>query len=104
MQDFLLLRAGEKFRRGSGISIEREFSMWTALLCFLQDNKLKLTTTVLTDQSELEGLELRSVDLTEAGVDVMRCGLDKWLKGLDRGKDPSDVAVFTKCLAKVQAG
>jgi hypothetical protein len=40
---------------------------------------------------------LRSIDLTEEGLAVMRCGFKKWLLALDRGTIPEKASALEKC-------
>lgn len=99
MSDFLILRAGSKFRLGSGIAEEREFEIWSNLLSFLRQNSL-LAVSFEIDAESMEGRELRSSHLTEKGVLVIRDGLDKWMRWLDKGKPAADVSILQKSLTK----
>jgi hypothetical protein len=99
MSDFLILRAGAVFRNGSGISEDWEKELWLSLWEFLSKNQLLLDDRELP--IDLEGFELRSSQLTNRGIEVMRCGLDKWMRRIGTGKPVSDVSIPKKCLDKV---
>lgn len=99
--DPLIFRTGPVFRSGSGYTLEQEAALGTSLCRFLNESGLVHIPLSLRDVGQWDDFELRLSHLTEQGFLVMRCGLDKWLKGLDRGKDVSDTSVMKKCLAKV---
>jgi hypothetical protein len=101
MQNYLIIRAGQNFRLGSGVSVEDEAAMFSALCDLLTRNGLTRTPLSPPHGGDWEGFELREMDLTEDGLAVIDCGLDRWLKALDRGKLPSDISIFDKCFAKL---
>ncbi len=102
MRDFLLLKGGPTFRLGSGLSEATEREMWDALFALLRANDLLAGGVALPSSSAAsEGFSLRTTHLNERGFAVMQCGLDKWLRAIDRGRPPSDTSVLQKCLAKV---
>lgn len=74
--------------------------MASALCDFLNANGLVHRPLALHEPGQWEDFELRMNDLTDVGFEVMRCGLDKWMRGLDRGKPASDTSVLEKCLKK----
>ncbi|GAB2864394.1 hypothetical protein GCM10027277_36430 [Pseudoduganella ginsengisoli] len=101
MDNYLLIRTGPNFRLGAGIDIAEEAAVFDALCGFLKQHAL-LAPSVVLPAGGWEGFELRAHDLTEEGLAVMKCGLDRWLTGQDKGKPASDVGVLEKCLAKVR--
>jgi len=76
--------------------------MWRAFYDFLARSNLLSPTAPAFPSGSLDDFQIRSGDLTEKGFKVLQCGLDKWMGGIDRGKDPSDVSVLEKCLLKVE--
>ncbi|MFC7670530.1 hypothetical protein ACFQT0_26490, partial [Hymenobacter humi] len=52
---------------------------------------------IINDESCL----MRS-DLTDEGFKLYQKAEQKWLRGIDRGKDPTDMGVFEKELAKLR--
>jgi len=99
--DFLILRAGKNFRAGSAVSAELERELWLSLSSFLNAQKCVKSPIVVPDLEDMEGFELRSKSLSEKGLQLVKAGLDKWLKGIDRGKPPSDISILEKALAKI---
>jgi len=102
MEDYLILRAGPRFRIGSGISVELEAAMWRAFHDFLARSNLLSPTAPAFPSGSLDDFQIRSGHVTEKGIKVLRCGLDKWMRRIDNGKDPSDVSVLETCLLKVE--
>jgi hypothetical protein len=98
---FLVIRAGENFRRGSGISVDDEKRLFSALHEFLLTNDL--LHTGFDAPSDWSDYELRSSHLNEEGLAVVQCGLDKWLKAIDRGTSPEKASSLNKCLVKVRS-
>lgn len=103
MQNALIFRTGKVFREGSGASLEVEAALGCALCRFLNTHHLVHQPLTIREPGQWDGFELRLLDLTDRGLAVMRCGLDKWMKGLDRGKDPADTRVLENCLAKIKS-
>lgn len=96
----LIVRAGPNFRAGSGASLELEAAMFSSLHAFLSDSGLLRPGFERPDN--WSDYELRTLDLTDEGMAVMRCGLHKWLRALDRGTAPAKVSALEKCLRSVR--
>jgi len=102
VRDQLVLRGGEAARRGSGLSPEKEYEMWRNLLAFLANNGLATTLPALSATPEsIDFIELRYSNLTQTGQLVLRAGMDKWLKAMDRGQPASNLAALEKALKTV---
>jgi hypothetical protein len=72
----------------------------TALATFLESNDL--TTKPLTAASRVSrDFALRSDDLTEMGLKLIRKGYEKWRK---QAKTPDDIRPLEKALAQLRAG
>ena len=98
---FLVIRAGENFRRSSGISVEDEVRLFSTLHQFLSANGLLCAEFDVP--ADWSSYELRSSHLTEEGVAVIRCGLDKWLRAVDRGTSPEKASALKNCLIKARS-
>lgn len=94
--NFLIIRAGTEFRLGSGISIKDEAIMFSSLHRFLSVNGL--LHPEFEAPADWSDYELRASHLTDEGVAVIRCGLVKWLRAIDRGTTPTKVSALEKCL------
>jgi hypothetical protein len=97
----LLFRAGKNFRLGAGISEASEAALCSALCDFLVSHDLAASRLGANDGS-WEHFEIRVKDLTPDGVEVLKGGLDNWLRGIDRGKDPSDTGALSRALKKLR--
>jgi hypothetical protein len=98
--DFLLVRGGPAFRSGSGCSMEDEAAMFSALHAFLGTNCL--LQPGFERPEHWSDYELRAMHLTDEGMAVMRCGLDKWLRAIDRGTAPGRTTALEKCLRSIR--
>lgn len=97
----LLFRAGKNFRLGAGISEAREAAMCNALCDFLASHDLAVSRLGAKD-GRWEQFEIRVKDLTPEGVEVVKGGLDNWLRGIDHGKEPSDTSALLRALKKLR--
>lgn len=96
--DWLLLRGGGQFRDGSGISIEKERAIFNSVTTFLNENGLVRVPLSFPEGGDWEGFEIRQSHLTDQGWLVMSKALSKWLAGIDRGRDPSNITQLEKAL------
>jgi hypothetical protein len=80
---------------------EQIHSIFRSLVFFLQENGL--TTRVLLEKNELitDDFAIKVSDLTDNGFELMRKCHDKWLRGIDKGKDPANLKVFEKGLLDI---
>ena len=97
-KDWLLLRGGEQFRDSSGISREKENDIFVALTSFLNENGLARERLPSPNGGDWEGYEIRQSQLTEQGWSAVSKAMPKWLAGIDKGRDPSDVALLRKAI------
>jgi len=73
------------------------------LVRFLQENGL-VNRQLASGPSDIGmSFELNSEDVTSEGLRVLRVGFYKWLRDIDRGKSPSDIAALTKALHAARA-
>lgn len=92
--DWLTKQVGNEHRKDE---IIRHFQI---ALNFFRDNGLLRPNygTQVVD----ENFELRSDDITDDGLNLMKSGYQKWLRKVDKGMDPSDTSILIKELAKVR--
>jgi len=100
--NYLFFRGGADFRGGSGYSVETEAGMCHALCRFLTSNGLNSKELPVDDVESWEGFELRHADVNALGLAVMQIGFRRWLRGIDKGKDPSDVGSLKRALKEVR--
>lgn len=101
MENPLIFRTGAAFRKGSGLTLEQENAMALALCRFLNANRLVRQPLLEHEPGQWDQFELRLHAFTDTGFAVMRCGLDKWMRGIDRGKQPEDMKPLEDCLKKL---
>ncbi len=102
MNDYLIFRGGADYREWGGVTKEKEIEIWRSLIEFLDTNQLMLKRVEIANLHDMEGVELRSGSLNELGNAVIKCGFDKWLRGIDKGKSPSNLSALEKCLEKLR--
>lgn len=86
---------------GNPESREHIRSRFWAVADYLQRNGL--TIRVLVDDSNAinDDFCLKSDDLTDKGLNLMKKVYDKWLTKVDEGLDVSDTTIFDKALLKL---
>jgi hypothetical protein len=70
---------------------------------FLQNNGLANREILASSQPVSDALQIKKSDLTDDGFAVVKASYDKWLRGIDKGKEISDVTALEKALEKVKA-
>jgi hypothetical protein len=81
-------------------SVRRRFRI---LSDFLQDNGLTVRVLLPDGMEPSDDFAIRSSDLTEEGLEVMKKGYDKWLKKIvNKRKELSDVSLLTKALNDIR--
>ncbi len=79
--------------------VEQRFRVF---IDFIQSNGLA-TRQILCDEDPVtNSLEIRKSDLTDEGFQVVQSAYDKWLRGIDKGKQISDVSALYKALSKIR--
>jgi hypothetical protein len=87
------------------ISTDEEIHLsFRCMISFLQDNGLTSRVILKDDDPVTDETQIKVSDLTDKGFMLIKKAHDKYLKGLDRGKPPTDVSVFAKELAKLDGG
>jgi predicted transcriptional regulator len=79
--------------------IMRQFNI---IIDFLDENNLLISKEATLDKENDNDLVLHTSNLTDKGRKLIDLYYDKWLKGFDRGKDPSDLKIFIKGLKKIE--
>lgn len=80
------------------VRIIREFDI---IIDFLDENNLLISKEATVDKDNNDDLVLHTSNLTDKGNLLIKLYYDKWLKGFNRGKDPSDLKIFIKGLKKI---
>lgn len=81
---------------------ERIIKQFNIIINFLDDNNLLISKEATVDIDNNNDLVLHTSNLTDKGRELIDLYYDKWLKGFDRGKDPSDLKIFIKGLKKIE--
>lgn len=101
MKSFTLCRVSWLTQRpGGDYPLEWVVRQFWAVSDFLQRHNLTVRPLANSISDITNDFEIRSDDLTEEGLLLMRTGYRKWLRALDRGGDPSDTTILQKELAK----
>lgn len=79
--------------------IERYFNI---IIDFLDEHNLLISKEDTIDKENDDDLVIHTANLTEKGRQLIKLCYDKWLKGFNRGKDPSDLKIFIKGLKKLE--
>jgi hypothetical protein len=101
--DFTLLQIGWFTRPSVGTPEAKVHAYYRALLDFLQQHQLTVRPVLEKDESLSDESKLMRSDLTDKGFILYGLAEQKWLKGIDRGKDPTDMKVFANELARISA-
>src|SRR5262245_24142974 len=70
------------------------------LAAFLEDNGLAKRVLLSSKDVITDAFCISTSDLTDEGFELMRRGYDKWLRALDKGKDPG----YTRILQRILEG
>lgn len=70
---------------------------------FLQDNALTNRTLVTGLEDIDDDFAIRTSDLTDIGIEVMKAAYDQWLRRIDAGVAPEDTSVLAKALTKLKS-
>lgn len=103
MSDFLIDKISTHLAASKSAAWrERVITRFSTFVAFLQENHLT-TRTILDPGSEPEvSLRIMKSDLTDEGYEVVKAAYDKWLRGIDKGKDVSDLTTLEKALEKIR--
>jgi len=83
---------------GNPESIEFTHKRFKIIIDFLQNNNL-VTQTILTENEAVnDDTCIKSNDLTEKGLLLMKKCYDNWLKSIDNGKPIDNLSLFTRTL------
>ena len=101
--DWLLIRGGANFRRGSGLGEAQERALFSALCTFINDHQLSLNPLPNRADEDWEGFEIRHSHLTPLGQLVMKSSLSRWLAAIDRGTDPHKSKILLHALERARS-
>lgn len=88
--------------RGAHVDPVKVLASFTALKGFLVDNELVIDPAEFALRNVDDDFELRSTDLTEEGMQLIRAAYDAWIRHQDRGGDPSSTTGLMRKLAKLR--
>ena len=82
-------------------AIHRRFR---AIIKFLQDNRLTVRQIASPDPAAAltDETAIRTVDLTEDGLRLVKRCYDKWLRRIDNGMSPDDMSILERELQKLR--
>lgn len=73
------------------------------IVSFLQRNDLVTHVLLKPNEEPSDDFSIRSSDLTEEGLEVMKKGYDKWLKKVvNKRKDLNDLGILEKALKNIR--
>jgi hypothetical protein len=87
---------------GNTESPERVRRRFKIIADFLQCHGLTVRELLPPGEEPQDDFAIHTSDLTGEGFQVIKKGYDKWLKKVDRGKDPQDLGVLFKALHEVR--
>lgn len=103
MQDFLIYNLG--FMLGASKRLDHKKScreQCASLVRFIRSNGLSREPIEWDEEFPPDDFILRSSQLTEEGVMVMREGLRKWQAAQDRGRPKDDWKILEKALQAIR--
>jgi hypothetical protein len=73
------------------------------IVAFLQRNGLTVRELLQPNEEPKDDFAIRTSDLTEEGLEVMKKGYDKWLKKIvNKRKDLGDVRILDQALTELR--
>jgi len=87
-------------RPGNAIHRETIIRTFYYLVNFLQDRNLIIGGKLTSIEDVKEESEMHSDQLTPVGMEVIRSSMDRWMKKIDRGADPSDTSTLERAYQK----
>ena len=73
------------------------------IIDYLQENGLTTRTIASKEEPITDETGIMLSDLTEEGFLMIKKCHDKWLRGIDRGKDPANLKNWDKALLEVRS-
>ena len=101
-QEFVIDQVGWHTQADNIETREHVLRRFAILARFLDDHGL--TRSPVATRAIDDAFAIRSTDLTEDGLQLMRAAYDAWLRGIDRGRSPEDVRSLEKALRKLRKG
>lgn len=86
--------------KGNSESLESIHVRFRAICSFLNEHSLTKTKIDFSDSQLTDDFELNTNQLTNEGLEFIKLAYDKWVQGIDRGRDPSDTTYLVKKLNK----
>lgn len=89
---------------GNPESRERIHARFLAIAEFLRNNNLVSREILPAGKAIDDSFQIRSSDLTEEGLSLIKRAYDRWLGRIDRGQNPADVTWLARELRKLRSG
>lgn len=103
--DFVIVDAKISFAASKNVGYRtRTEQRYRVFVNFLQENDLVTREILSAEDPVTEELQIRKSDLTDEGFELVKNAYDKWLRGIDKGKEIADVSVLNKALSKIREG
>jgi hypothetical protein len=87
---------------GNTETTEQIHRRFHTLASFLQDNGLTVRTLLAPNDVITDESAIRSSDLTDEGLFLLKKCYDRWLKKIDKGMPPDDVTLLQRELLKLR--
>ncbi|RZJ90568.1 MAG: hypothetical protein EOO60_08820 [Hymenobacter sp.] len=101
-KDYIIFKVGWLTQvRGNESRIEHIHTIVKSLLGYLQKHQLVVQPILEIGEPITDELKLMRSNLTDRGFRLYKQAEQKWLKGIDRGRDPTNMGVFDRELAKL---
>lgn len=85
---------------GKGLQHDPKVKLKTLAL-FLQEYGLATRQLVDPALDLPDDFQISSADVTERGLQFLKGGYQKWIKSIDRGRDPADASLLKRELEKL---
>jgi hypothetical protein len=76
-------------------------ALYRALVYYFQEHQLTVRLVLAGDERLTDESKLMRSDVTDKGFLLYQRTEQRWLKAIDRGKNPSDMSLFDKELTKL---
>ncbi len=89
--------------KGNTEAPEKIYGRFLAVAQFLNQHGLVRRPLLPEGAQITDDFAIKSDDLTEEGLQLMKKAYDKWLRAVDKGKSYTDMSLFDRELLKVRA-
>src|SRR5262245_25255670 len=89
--------------KGNTESLDKIHERFRNVVGYFRQRGLLRSSLLENDAPITDDFAIRSDDLTEEGLQLVKRTYDTWLKAVDRGKSVSDLSMFERELSKIRA-